>query len=727
VDIQTHNYYQQNAADLVARYRTAGESMAPLFQRAFAHSARILDVGCGSGRDVCVLRRLGFHAEGVDASPAMIEAAVAADPTLADCLRVDPLPELGTCKDESCDGIICAAVLQHLPEERFFDAAFAFRRILKEHGRLLVSIPLPDPTIDPKTHQDSSGRLFTPIPPEKLQLLLERTGFLFLWREDAADSLGREHRHWCTMLFERVQGASRPLHTVESILNRDSKDATYKLALIRALAEIAQTQYAQAVWTPHGKVKIPTELIARKWLEYYWPLFASADFIPQKYGEKPDGAKCIAFRKQLSGLITASWQAGLGDIAGFAASERSNALPAAVQKAFATTIGKLKGTVWNMPVRYAGPGEFSIFQYDRADHTVVMDASLWREFSLTGSWIADACILRWSELTAQISKGELQPSQIVDLLLRRPDPERDTAAARSLLKGIRDLRCVWTDLPLRRFDVDHAIPYALWRNNDLWNLFPASGEINNQKRDKLPTHRLISHRQDCIVACWEHMQSAYPVRFMSEATALCGIRKLDVRNWQNPLFHAFQEAIEITAVQRGVPRWEPPTDMVMPAPAALGQPAKRPVPRPIPTINLPFVPSLKIACGHFREAVSPDDIETRRVPNPHGRLDARRHFLAIAEGDSMSHGNNPINDGDMILLERIDPMHAGSLSAGGPIAVEYRDPATGDLCYALKKVAKTAAGKYLLVSTNRAYSPIPVDRNSVYPFARLVKTLKIKS
>ncbi|MDT8391681.1 MAG: putative molybdenum carrier protein [Lentisphaeria bacterium] len=557
MDIQTHNYYQENAAETVARYRAADAGMAPLFRRAFAGCADILDVGCGSGRDLCGLRKLGFDVEGVDASPAMIQAAIAADPSMSGRLRADTLPELSTCADDSYDGVVCSAVLQHLPEDRLFDAAFAFRRILKEHGRLLISIPLPDLTINSKTHRDKNGRLFTPIPPEKLQLLLERTGFVFLWREDSADAMGRDHRRWCTMLFERADGTSRPLHTVESILNRDSKDATYKLALIRALAEIAQTQYAQAIWTPDGNVKIPTELIAGKWLEYYWPLFSSPDFIPQKYGEKPDAAKRIAFRSQLSGLILESRQAGLGDLAGFTVSERSGGLSKPVQKAFNTAIGKLKGTIWNMPVRYAGHGEFSIFQYDRSDQTVVMDTGLWREFSLTGSWIADACILRWSELTSQISKGELQPSQIVDLLLKAPLPERDTSAVRAALGGNASLRCVWTDLELKKFDIDHAIPYALWRNNDLWNLFPAAPAANNQKRDKLPTHRLVTRRKECIVHYWGMMNSAYPVRFIAEASSFCGLRKLDKANWQNPLFHALQEAIETTAVQRGVPRWEP--------------------------------------------------------------------------------------------------------------------------------------------------------------------------
>lgn len=208
VDSQTHSYYQRNAADAVARQRSVTGGISIFFERSFTVGDHILDVGCGAGRDVCELRKLGFNAKGVDASPAMIQAAIDADPSLADSLRVDALPDLARCRDKSYDGIVCSAVLQHLPEDRLFDSVFAFRRILKEDGRLLISIPLPDPTIDVETCRDASGRLFTPIPPEKLQLLLERTGFAFLWREDSGDAMGRNHRRWCTMLLEAEKSSS---------------------------------------------------------------------------------------------------------------------------------------------------------------------------------------------------------------------------------------------------------------------------------------------------------------------------------------------------------------------------------------------------------------------------------------------------------------------------------------------------------------------------------------
>jgi hypothetical protein len=62
-------------------------------------------------------------------------------------------------------------------------------------------------------------------------------------------------------------------------------------------------------------------------------------------------------------------------------------------------------------------------------------------------------------------------------------------AARSLYEQLAGKTCVWMGKDLEaEFDVDHAIPFALWKNNDLWNLPPAGAAVNNKKRDRLPTN-----------------------------------------------------------------------------------------------------------------------------------------------------------------------------------------------------------------------------------------------
>ena len=388
-----------------------------------------------------------------------------------------------------------------------------------------------------------------PFPPEKV-------GFHRIDRWDEADTLGRKDRRWATQLFVLDGAGSRSLDQIEAILNRDKKDATYKPALFRALAELATTSYHAAVWLPEGRVAIPIGLIADKWLEYFWPLFESSIFIPQKRGEKPQCLKPVAFRAELNQLITLFRT--MGGLSGFSVTHRANALAAEAKALHRSLHMKLCDTIRSGPVYYAGGGGSGTFSYDRLSRSIVMRADLWRELSIMGTWIADATVLRWAELTAEISQHKLRPSQIIDQLLTPPIEERNVFAARGVYEALLDKVCVWTDRPLRGpFDVDHAIPFALWRNNDLWNLLPASPVINNQKRVRLPSRDLLRSRKDCIIHYWSLLHDAHTIRFEFEMGKLAGRDVALGGNWENRLFNTVVESIEFTALQRGVERWQP--------------------------------------------------------------------------------------------------------------------------------------------------------------------------
>lgn len=564
-DERTQHFYDNHATELARDYAGASDQMNNLLSRAFPESAgRILDVGCGTGRDVMILLQRGFDAHGCDASPAMIETAMGTankmglDPE-GSRFRVSKLPELDVYADGDFDGILCNAVLMHLPSEQLFDAVYGLRRLLKPGGALLVSVPETHPEVDPNTRRTEDGRFFADLAPEQLLLLLERVGFRLDWESTQSDSLQRQGRKWRNFRMTLAdESQSRPLHQVESILNRDKKDATYKLALFRALAEIAQTSPHAVHYTGDGRVKLPTNLVADQWLLYYWPIVESSVYLSQKNGEQPGCAKPTAVRSALEPLV-ADFR-DKGGLTAFHTALHDQALPENVRKRYAAAHNKLRQTIWNMPVRYAGGGDdFSVLQYDKKDQTILMHASLWRELCLTGAWIRDATILRWAELTARLSKGAVLPSQVIDQLLKLPDPERQVGDVRGFYLLMPELQCVWTEQPIqtRRLEVDHAIPFSLWRNNDLWNLLPTLEIINNHKRDKLPSQELLKARRDGIIHTWQHVMERFPERFTREAQTLYGRDSFDPANWESLLFARFAEAVESTACQRGVDRWQP--------------------------------------------------------------------------------------------------------------------------------------------------------------------------
>ncbi len=556
MDPRTLQVYRSDAESFARSYTEVKSEAARLFAVAFPAGSRVVDVGCGAGRDLHALLQAGYDGIGVDASPEMLAEARHHYPVLTGRVTTDSLPALSTIQNASCEGVLCWSVLMHLPEELLFDTVFNLRRILKLGGRMLVSTPLEGPSVNAKTRRDEKGRLFNGVAPEKFRFLFEKVGFRLLNRWDEEDSLGRAGRRWATQLFVLEGHGSRSLDKVQGILNRDKKDATYKPALFRALAELATTSYHAAVWLPEGRVAIPLKLIADKWLGYFWPLFESETFIPQKRGEKPGCLKPVAFRAELERLI--KLYRDMGGLCGFTVAHRGNALSPKAAALYTTVRSRLCDTIRSGPVYFSGGGGSGTFEYDKLSKSVVMDADLWRELSIMGSWIADATILRWAELTEEISQGDLRASQVIDQLLTVPIPEREVQAARSLYEGLDGKVCVWTDRGLADgFDVDHAIPFALWRNNDLWNLLPASPVVNNQKRDRLPSRSLVLKRKECIIYYWTLMRDRHPERFAFEVGRLAGVEVARADNWENRLFGTVAEALEFTAVQSGVERWEP--------------------------------------------------------------------------------------------------------------------------------------------------------------------------
>lgn len=560
MDAMTQAYYNGNAENLARTYADCQGGISEWFETAFPQETKVLDVGAGSGRDLDRLLNGGWDAHGVEPCQAFIKEAENRYPRVRDRITPGGLPDLEGVVDQTYDGILCSAVLMHLPEAKLFDAAFGLRRILKPGGRLLVSLPT-DSLGNPVRERDDKGRLFSGLSPDRLELLLSRLCFSCIGRSKSTDSLGRTEREWVTQLFVlETDGSDRSITRIESVLNRNhSRVATYNLALFRALAEIGMTQYNRVRWLPVGRVGLPIRALAEKWLEYYWPIVASETFIPQLQGAAPNSIKHIAFRALLAQL--AGRFRSKGGLSGFLLTLRSGNLTGEESSLYKKALTRICDTIKVSPLHQAG-GEGpspALFQYDGKSRSIVMDRALWQEFCLMGPWVRDATILRWAELTQHLSKHEITTGQVLELLLEEPLPEWVVHDARELFLKNGKPACVWTGERLEKkgFDVDHAIPFSIWHNNDLWNLFPVKGAVNRSKADKLPRRRLILGRKANILDIWERFFDAYPQRFRAETATFAGADITRQDHWPERLFDLFSEAVEITAIQRGVERWEP--------------------------------------------------------------------------------------------------------------------------------------------------------------------------
>lgn len=166
----TLNFYEDNAT----RYAqlVSGFSMDPELRRFRSYlqpGARVLDVGCGGGRDLVVLKELGLHPIGLDFSPKL--AALAAErsgsETIVGDMRDPPFA------DATFDGIWAAAAILHLDRNELMPTLRQFRRLLAPGGVLFASMKM-----GRGSERTADGRLFTYVVPEAWTDLLTASGFV---------------------------------------------------------------------------------------------------------------------------------------------------------------------------------------------------------------------------------------------------------------------------------------------------------------------------------------------------------------------------------------------------------------------------------------------------------------------------------------------------------------------------------------------------------------------
>jgi SAM-dependent methyltransferase len=200
VDLKTLQYYDDHADEVFAQYTSTRSGVEKYFPLAFPPGSEILDVGAGSGRDLDILIRQGYAASGAEPSAQLRELALTNLPRLAGRLYAGALPDLFAQIARKFDGILCAAVFQHIPAEEQSAAALDMRNLLKPGGRLLLSFPKDRPGIDASA-RDSRGRLFTPLIADEVALIFEGHGFDLLSRWQDSDNLARPGVTWTTLLF----------------------------------------------------------------------------------------------------------------------------------------------------------------------------------------------------------------------------------------------------------------------------------------------------------------------------------------------------------------------------------------------------------------------------------------------------------------------------------------------------------------------------------------------
>jgi len=363
-------------------------------------------------------------------------------------------------------------------------------------------------------------------------------------------------------------------HNISKIIERDSKVTTYKFALLRGVIDIIQDN-SPFISFSEDRVHIPTGLLIEKWILYYYPILESPTFIPQINGDVN-----LAFGNQLNQIISA--YRSIGGFSAFYNDLKNRGIPIGIQQDFLSLAKKLQETITKMPMRYIGRSIsndfYSIFNYQsqrpRKNTTRGIDIEFliknygyfsipveyYEAFKVLGSFIGgqDSILFKWAEFSVNASGKRLSIENVVNEVLRSPITERDVAESKNIYKTILrkegKVFCVWTGKSINRYDVDHMIPFFVWKNNDLWNLLPSQATTNNQKRDKIPSPDLIERRKDLILYYWDLINQNQPQRFQKEMqVALLGNNPFS--SWQQFAIQQLQSSCNYLISNRGYDEW----------------------------------------------------------------------------------------------------------------------------------------------------------------------------
>jgi hypothetical protein len=151
--------------------------------------------------------------------------------------------------------------------------------------------------------------------------------------------------------------------------------------------------------TTDGRIAIPLNRIAGRWIEYYWPLVTAGVGAGMEneilLGQRITGKQDMTFRGSLTALAH-QWEPA-GGYAAFRAAVDRDRLSRHQQEQLRTVVSDI-GRGIRQPVQYAGNARTGKKLFEIVGTDVLVSGSLWTELALMGRWIKDSILLRWAEI-----------------------------------------------------------------------------------------------------------------------------------------------------------------------------------------------------------------------------------------------------------------------------------------------------------------------------------------
>ncbi len=532
-----------------------------------------LDVGAGSGRDAKGLLDLGFDVVAVEPSAQMRIEGQKRHPE-PEILWIDEsLPGLDAIVRQglSFDLILLSAVWMHVSPN---DRPRAFRKLvslLKPAGILAITLR--------QGPRDPDRPMFD-ISVEEFEHLARSHGMSILHSSTQGDHLGRSEITWHHLAMKFPDDETGALPLFRHVILKSDKSSTYKLGLLRSISRIADGSQGMGRFISDDLISIPLGLVGLYWIRLYKPLISAN--LPQNPNNK--GTQGLGFvgeswrHLDLSLLDLRPGMRFSGKVAlALHQSIRDAVETIARMPAHYMTFPGTKDPVFNAfrkkPIRRAGY-IFLDESYLRSFGEMQIPLHLWKALSRYDAWIEPAIQSEWIRLMESYQdRLDLKKdfSAMIEAM-KWSEPRRDVSMVREIARLFLEkdrLFCVWSGKKLteKTLDIDHCFPWAAWPCDDLWNLFPSNGSVNRNKKDRLPSSKILFKASERMMEWWDvafskNENQSIRQRFYVEAKGTLVVdpsQSSDYKNLKIPLDKIFS-ALSLKRISlksdQGIEEWD---------------------------------------------------------------------------------------------------------------------------------------------------------------------------
>lgn len=192
--MKTIDYYNKHAEEFTAStFEVDMESLYRPFLAELPGGTRILDVGCGSGRDTLAFKNKGYHVDAIDYSEELVKKATR---LTGIPIKLQSFYEIDA--DEAYGGIWACASLLHCERNRLPEVLEKMLRALKPKGVLYMSFKYGN------SDREKEGRQFTDLNEAQAEILLgqlENVQQIRQWI--TVDKRAERTEQWLNLLWKK--------------------------------------------------------------------------------------------------------------------------------------------------------------------------------------------------------------------------------------------------------------------------------------------------------------------------------------------------------------------------------------------------------------------------------------------------------------------------------------------------------------------------------------------